>query len=460
MPDRSPPLLTQVTVKNLFGHLNHHVAFPADWDFIILHGVNGIGKTKVLDLIRSALVGNLRRLALIPFTSATLAFHDRSTVEIQREVTARLNSDFLAPEDERPKINFVLSRPGRKAISLSTSDTIVSDEEIRVREYVERYTPLVAVDDDMFFDPSTSETISTEEAADRYLMNFPPTIRRRIEEQTIKVRPELKSYWQSSNVHLIETQRLLRNEIAPPGRRLKGERSIERVSTVAKFSDDAAARIQRALSDLGRESQELDRTFPSRLVQAPDKDAPSEGEVRQRYDEQLKLRRRLTRISVLNAFGADLQLPKEALHPVVLRVMTEFLSDSEKKFRVVEPLLDRLELLTTVLNAKFQYKKIEVDRTRGFVVRTQDGTLLRPNQLSSGEQHELVLLYDLLFGAADNALVLIDEPEISLHVNWQKRFLSDLQEISGLTHHRFVVATHSPNIVGKYSDRMVRLGGS
>ena len=70
--------------------------------------------------------------------------------------------------------------------------------------------------------------------------------------------------------------------------------------------------------------------------------------------------------------------------------------------------------------------------------------------LSSGEQHELVLLYDLLFNVQPGALVLIDEPEISLHVSWQKRFIEDLQRISRLVKFRSVVATHSPQIAGKW----------
>lgn len=163
---------------------------------------------------------------------------------------------------------------------------------------------------------------------------------------------------------------------------------------------------------------------------------------------------------MLDEFGPDVSLPDE-IDEHILRVMAEFLDDSEKKFRVVEPILTRLELLTRILNEKFQYKALEINRQRGFVVRPDAADqLVGPEQLSSGEQHELVLLYDLLFQAEDGGLVLVDEPEISLHVNWQKRFLTDMREVGKLTNHRFMVATHSPQIVGAFTDRMVRLGGT
>jgi predicted ATP-dependent endonuclease of OLD family len=42
---------------------------------------------------------------------------------------------------------------------------------------------------------------------------------------------------------------------------------------------------------------------------------------------------------------------------------------------------------------------------------------------------------------------LIDEPEISLHVAWQKEFLKDLQEIIKIQNMPVVIATHSPRLL-------------
>jgi predicted ATP-binding protein involved in virulence len=67
--------------------------------------------------------------------------------------------------------------------------------------------------------------------------------------------------------------------------------------------------------------------------------------------------------------------------------------------------------------------------------------------LSSGEQHQLVLYYQLLFKTNKHSLIMIDEPEISLHIAWQKLFLKDLQEV--IAHNPFdaLIATHSPQII-------------
>lgn len=49
--------------------------------------------------------------------------------------------------------------------------------------------------------------------------------------------------------------------------------------------------------------------------------------------------------------------------------------------------------------------------------------------LSSGEQQELVLLYDLIFKGEKETVILIDEPEISLNVSWQRDFLDDMKKL-------------------------------
>ena len=79
--------------------------------------------------------------------------------------------------------------------------------------------------------------------------------------------------------------------------------------------------------------------------------------------------------------------------------------------------------------------------------------------LSSGEQHELVILYELLFRAKSNSLILIDEPELSLHVAWQERFVKDLEETARVSNFRAIIATHSPEIIGDRWDLTVELSG-
>lgn len=130
------------------------------------------------------------------------------------------------------------------------------------------------------------------------------------------------------------------------------------------------------------------------------------------------------------------------------KALLVYLNDLEEKLNVFNPILEKLDLFTTILNERrFTYKSISIDQSKGFTFKDHRDKDLTLEQLSSGEQHEVVLLYELIFNTRANSLVLIDEPEISLHITWQKEFLKDLLKIIELQQFQVIVATHSPSII-------------
>lgn len=137
-----------------------------------------------------------------------------------------------------------------------------------------------------------------------------------------------------------------------------------------------------------------------------------------------------------------------------------YVHDTTAKLAKLDALKDRSRLLLEKMNRKYRHKNIRVHREHGLVAVNDKGQRLELDCLSSGEQHELVLYYDLLFKVPSNTIVLIDEPELSLHVAWQKKFLPDLLEIVKLSSFDTLIATHSPYIIGAREDLMVGLGGS
>lgn len=71
---------------------------------------------------------------------------------------------------------------------------------------------------------------------------------------------------------------------------------------------------------------------------------------------------------------------------------------------------------------------------------------------SSGEQCLLVMALGIAGHIKDNSLILIDEPEISLHPSWQSRFIDLITNIfKGYHECHFIIATHSPQIVSRLS---------
>ena len=113
-----------------------------------------------------------------------------------------------------------------------------------------------------------------------------------------------------------------------------------------------------------------------------------------------------------------------------------------------------------ILNrCEFANKHLEIDKRFGFrfVANDELHTILTLDQLSSGEKQIIIQVYELLFRAQSGTLVLIDEPELSLHMMWQMNYLKNLSEIAQLRGFQCVVATHSPQIFNSMWSKSVDL---
>lgn len=110
---------------------------------------------------------------------------------------------------------------------------------------------------------------------------------------------------------------------------------------------------------------------------------------------------------------------------------------------------NNVEVFKTVIDrCDFANKRMEIDERFGFRFVANDDleTKLSPGDLSSGEKHMIIQTYELLFKAQEGTLVMIDEPELSLHIMWQMNYLKNLSEIIALRGFQCIIATHSPQI--------------
>lgn len=121
-------------------------------------------------------------------------------------------------------------------------------------------------------------------------------------------------------------------------------------------------------------------------------------------------------------------------------------------------LVEKLNLFNKLLQTKkFAQKNITFSPQHGFQIISANGDMLDENLLSSGEQNEIVLLFLLIFEVSDNSVLLIDEPENSLHVVWQQNFLDDILEIARIKNLQVIVSTHSISIVSRGQENAIDL---
>ena len=105
-----------------------------------------------------------------------------------------------------------------------------------------------------------------------------------------------------------------------------------------------------------------------------------------------------------------------------------------------------------IINSFFVGKRLVINNGRMGIVLS-DGSGLSMECLSSGEMHLLIIFYRLLFQARPGSLVIIDEPEISLHVSWQQRLGPVFCDLCRLRDLQMLIATHSPQTIHDMWDK-------
>ena len=77
-----------------------------------------------------------------------------------------------------------------------------------------------------------------------------------------------------------------------------------------------------------------------------------------------------------------------------------------------------------MIDELFSYTRKKIDRRRNDIAFYQDGELLFPYKLSSGEKQMLVILLTVLVQDNSHCVLFMDEPEASLHIEWQQKLIA------------------------------------
>ena len=156
---------------------------------------------------------------------------------------------------------------------------------------------------------------------------------------------------------------------------------------------------------------------------------------------------------------------ESAIAQAVPSVLTDIQQVADERDRLRKPFVALSELTQSIL----QYQAIRVSgrSARGEAADgitlgegTDDTALgeakeaIASDKLSAGEKQMLSFLCYNAF--SEKTPIFIDEPELSLHVDWQRLLLPTLLEQG--TENQFFIATHSPFIYAKYPDKEILLG--
>ena len=420
-------------ITKLWGYRNN-INLPFNSDVNVLIGPNGSGKTTILNLLHSILSADLRSILSVDFEQAEIklrGFKGNSVRTVKVEVTERYLK--FSVGQNKFEIDIINTLSGRRFpddyISSEKGNTVWEriprpfERERRLpKECYDVLTTLVPI----VWLPVSRRLPITEDEEERY------TRRGLLESVDVRLHVLLESlshYHYRLNTQLSERYR-------------EFECQVLSVILYSKEHDQ----ISSISYSLPTESEKR------QLIGAFDAAGLLNEQMQSRIEEHFAAAEKVgKRISE----DVGLELEDILVVPLISRTksMVEYARKLEKyRTEIFAP----LRLYEDTVNSFLEDKTIKVDKSGHLKIKLSSKSELNWRSLSSGEKQILILLTQALLRLNDPVVYIADEPELSLHVTWQVKLLESLVTIGGQK--QVIVATHSPDIVGDFRDKLIDLG--
>ncbi len=390
--------VSEVFVGGLAGNSAGRL-FTLNPDVNVFFGLNGTGKTSLLRLIHSGLLGRARDLRRIALTEAWIRVDDVLAITTERRgvrtsITRSLET--VTPSREQMRLDVeLLGHQGAIHTGEARRWKLISDSNYDLEKGLEvRHTYL-----------PISRLYS---AGDRPL----PRVRREINsEQGGISESELERIF-AETVHLLW---------------LRYTRNLGLEVQVAQSQG-----LSNILSDF---------LAPDELISGAYSQLNSSQAYR-RLMAFLDRHSRSSRPMITEAAFAERVKTDPRLHRVIADI-----EDVELKVeRIQKPRSEFTRILGDMLSTGKNIKLGERD-----IQAFANGDDIGLENLSSGEKQLLRICVDVLL--ADGKPVLIDEPELSMHIDWQRKLIPALRDIAPGS--QLIIATHSPEIMAAISERHI-----
>lgn len=161
----------------------------------------------------------------------------------------------------------------------------------------------------------------------------------------------------------------------------------------------------------------------------------------------------LSTVEFKKALGARAKR-KSALAAELLK---PYIRSLDGRLKALEPIYLVVDRFVKTVNGFLSDKALSFKLSQGFVIKNKLGHPLTPAQLSSGEQQLLLLFFYVLTARDVPSAFMIDEPEISLNIKWQRQLIQSLLDITEGATIQFIFASHSIELLAQHRNRVVKM---
>ena len=430
-------LIKDLQVEKLFGRYDYliHMGNRPDREadrMSLLYGDNGSGKTTILNLVFHLLSserfrGHKTYVAQIPFRDFSVTFSDGTTIYASRP-SAELTGTFELG------VNHTSGRVESAMVEIDPETRVVPSRQMspELDGLLEGLTSLL---------PSVY-----------YLGDD-----RSLESDTLPIgdirfnRNQTATYIPEDEWPLIE-------------RRTKALRDIVLKESISRAQHQLYVEFARVSTRGEEDARQIYanvlRTIASAAT-SPSAIEDQKGLLEKELEELEEISERFAAFDLGSAIDIDplsesLTGADEVTLPVVVQVLRSFLDGQRARLNALEVLYRKMYNFVATTNDYLTDKTVELDISKGLTVQIPGGEL-SPDVLSSGEQHLLLLFLNVFTSEQRPRLFIIDEPELSLNVKWQRQLVDSLLSLTENSPCQFLMATHSIELLSKHREYVRQL---
>lgn len=412
--------ISRLQIKNLYDQYNYDIEFNNEEKELItiLTGPNGYGKTTILRILNSLTPKSLYYFYIIKFDEIIISFDNNTVLNITQSYKTEAESIVAVDHKENleKEVRFTWKKADREPLTHFVYNSTNIEKALRSYKFLrETYSGRRSFDN--LPNREKEEFLLDNEDFNEYVAKSNG------QKQFLMQLETLRSYYIPANRIYNETYK--ENEKLP-------------IEKVRKALNDE---ITQARYSYLIHSQKVDSNFIKKVLDSNYEycSQASYNELKENVEKQMDT-------IVKYKLAPKVEIPE--YNEENKAVLFAYLQGLEEKFSKFSTILNKTNLFHKMLTDKhFANKSIEISPQHGFMIKSDNGDILDEYKLSSGEQNEIVMLYRLIYEVPDQGLLLIDEPENSLHVAWQKTVVDDMKEIADVKHLQIIIATHSPSIV-------------